>query len=81
MDSIPDDLLEFQARFDQWRANRKYNREPIPDQLRDAALEMKRRYPPSLLQRVLKIQLCRLMPKAKTNARRSNSVIVIHTFR
>ena len=71
MDHIPDDLLELQARFDQWRANRKYNREPIPDQLRDAALEMKRRYPPSLLQRVLKIQLCRLMPKAKTNARRS----------
>jgi len=24
MDSIPDDLLELQARFDQWRANRKY---------------------------------------------------------
>ena len=71
MDHIPDDLLELQARFDQWRANRKYNREPIPDQLRDAALEMERRYPPSLLQRVLKIQLCRLMPKAKTNARRS----------
>jgi hypothetical protein len=68
---IPDDLLDLQARFDQWRANRKYNREPIPDQLRDAALEMKRRYPPSLLQRVLKIQLCRLMSKAKTNARRS----------
>jgi hypothetical protein len=71
MDHIPGDLLELQARFDQWRANRKYNREPIPDQLRDAALEMSRRYPPSLLQRVLKIQLCRLMPKAKTNARRS----------
>ena len=71
MDHIPDDLLELQACFDQWRANRKYNREPIPDQLRDAALEMKRRYPPSLLHRVLKIQLCRLMPKANTNARRS----------
>jgi hypothetical protein len=39
--------------------------------LRDAALEMNRRYPPSLLQRVLKIQLCRLMPKTKTQARRS----------
>jgi len=39
--------------------------------LRDAALEMQRLYPPSLLQRVLKTQLCRLMPKAKTNARRS----------
>ena len=71
MDHIPDDLLELQARFDQWRANRIYNREPIPDQLRDAALEMSRRYPPSLLQRVLKIQLCRLMPKAKPHARRS----------
>ena len=71
MGSIPDDLLELQARFDQWRANRKYNREPIPDQLRDAALEMKRRYPPSLLQRVLKIQLCRLTPKARPRARRS----------
>jgi hypothetical protein len=71
MDSIPDDLLELQARFDQWRANRKYNREPIPDQLRDAALEMSRRYPPSLLRQVLKIQLCRLISKANTNARRS----------
>ena len=71
MDHIPDDLLEIQARFDQWRANRKYKREPVPDQLRDAALEMSRRYPSSLLRQVLKIQLCRLMPKAKTNARRS----------
>lgn len=71
MDSIPDDLLDLQARFVQWRANRKHNREPIPDQLRNAALEMSRRYPPPLLRQVLKIQLCRLMPKAKNNARRS----------
>jgi hypothetical protein len=74
-------FLEVFDGFDQWRANRKYNREPIPDHLRDAALEISRRYPSSLLRQVLKIQLCRLMPKAKTNARRSNSVIVIHTFR
>jgi hypothetical protein len=71
MDHIPDDLLELQARFDQWRANRKYKREPVPDQLRDAALEMSRGYPSSLLRQVLKIQLRRLMPKAKTSARRS----------
>src|SRR5262249_51806112 len=32
---------------------------------------MSRRYPHSLLQRGLKNPLCRLMPKAKTNARRS----------
>jgi hypothetical protein len=71
MDNIPDDLLDLQSRFVQWRANRKYNREPIPDELRDAALEMSRRYPPSLLRRVLKIQLCRLTPKAETHPRRS----------
>jgi hypothetical protein len=71
MNRIPDQLLELQARFDQWRANRKYQREPIPDELREAALEMSRRYPRSLLQRVLKIQLCRLMPKTKPHARRS----------
>ena len=59
MDHIPDDLLDLQSRFVQWRANRKHKREPIPDQLRDAALEMSRRYPPSLLRR------------AKTHARRS----------
>ena len=39
MNRIPDQLLELQARFVQWRANRKYNSEPIPDQLRDAALD------------------------------------------
>ena len=71
MNRIPDQLLELQARFDQWRANRKYQREPVPDELREAALEMSRRYPPSLLQRVLKIQPCRLMPKTKPPARRS----------
>jgi hypothetical protein len=71
MDHIPDDLLDLQSRFIQWRANRKHKREPIPDELRDAALEMSRRYPPSLLRRVLKIQLCRLTPKAETHPRRS----------
>ena len=60
MDSIPDDLLELQARFDQWRANRKYKREPVPDQLRDAALEMSRQYPSSLLRRILRINPCGL---------------------
>src|SRR5215510_2817448 len=55
MDSIPTDLLDLQARFAHWRANRKYVREPIPDELRSAALEMTRRYPPSLIHRVLKL--------------------------
>jgi len=34
--TIPTDLLELKARFDQWRETRQHNREPIPDELRDA---------------------------------------------
>jgi hypothetical protein len=61
MDStIPAELLELKARFDRWRATRQYKSEPIPDELRSAALEMAERYPSSLLQQVLKVQLWHL---------------------
>jgi len=70
MDSIPNELLEIKARFDQWRANRKYLREPIPDELRNAALEISRHYPPSLLRQVLKVDPWRLRPNAKAKAPR-----------
>jgi hypothetical protein len=53
VDSIPAELLELQTRFETWRANRKYLRESLPDELRSAAQEMLRRYPPSLIHRVL----------------------------
>ena len=53
--TIPIDLLELKARFDTWRANRKFVREPIPDELRQAAAEMSQRYPPSLVGRILKL--------------------------
>jgi hypothetical protein len=71
MDSIPNELLELKARFDQWRANRNYKNEQMPDELRNAVLELSRRYPRSLLRRVLKIDPWRLMPKTKTTPRRS----------
>jgi len=60
VDSVPAELLELQTRFETWRANRRYVRESIPDELRSAALEMRRRYPASLIQRVLKIDPARL---------------------
>jgi hypothetical protein len=66
MDSLPAELLELQTRFDNWRANRKYLREPLPAELREDALEMSRRYPPSLLRSVLKVQLRRLKKKPTT---------------
>ena len=70
VDSIPAELLELQARFETWRANRQYVREPIPDELRSAALEMLRSYPPSLVHRVLKLDPSRLKKKKKKPAKR-----------
>jgi hypothetical protein len=64
MDSVPTELLELQARFAHWRSTRKYVRESIPDELRSAALEMTKHYPPSLIHRVLKLDPSRLKNKA-----------------
>ena len=58
--TTPADLLELEARFETWRTNRKYLREPIPDELWNAAADLSRRYPPSLVSRVLKIDPSRL---------------------
>lgn len=69
VDSIPAELLELQTRFETWRANRKYLRESLPDELRSAAQEMLRRYPPSLIHRVLKVHPSRL--KKRSPAKRS----------
>lgn len=58
--TIPADLLELKSRFDAWRNNRKYKREPIPDELRQAAVDLGRRYPPAIVRRTLKIDLRRV---------------------
>jgi hypothetical protein len=67
VDSVPAELLELQTRFETWRANRKYVRESIPDELRSAALEALRSYPPSLVHRVLKVGPSRLRNKPPAN--------------
>jgi hypothetical protein len=54
------DLLELKARFETWRTNRKYARQPIPDELWNAAANLSQRYPPSLVGRVLKLDSSRL---------------------
>jgi hypothetical protein len=52
---IPVDILELKARFKIWRTNRKYVCEPIPDKLWNAAADLSRHYPPSLVGRVLNL--------------------------
>jgi hypothetical protein len=67
--TIPVGLPELKGRFDAWRKSRKYLREPIPDELRQAAAEMSGRYPSSLVRRVLKLDPSRLKkPTAKRAA-------------
>jgi hypothetical protein len=58
--TIPVDLLELKARFESWRTNRKYVREPIPDELWNAAADLSRRHPTSLVGRILKLDPGRL---------------------
>ena len=58
--TVPADLLELKARFETWRTNRKYVREPIPDELWSAAADLCRRHPPSLVARALKLDPGRL---------------------
>jgi len=69
VDSIPTELLELQNRFETWRASRQHLRASIPDELRRATLEMSRRYPSSLIKRVLKVDPARL--KRALSAKRS----------
>ena len=68
MDStIPADLLKLKARVEAWRATRTYDRQPIPDEFRQAVLEMTQRYSPSLVRRVLKLDPWRLKKLAAKN--------------
>src|SRR5215831_1182936 len=65
MDStVPADLLKLRDRLEAWRATRKYTRQPIPDEFRQAAAEMARRYSTSLVRHILKLDPWRLKKPA-----------------
>jgi len=70
-DQIPSDLLNLKIRLDAWRKKRKYLRQPLPDELRREVLELCRRYPHSLIRRVLKLQPSRLKSPNKSRQKRS----------
>ena len=58
--TIPNELLKLKARLDQWRATRKHARQAIPEELRNAAFEMARKYPRKLIRLILKLDPWRL---------------------
>jgi hypothetical protein len=65
MDStVPADLLKLKTRLEAWRATRKYARQPIPDEFRQAAAEMTERHPLSLVRRILKLDPWRMKQPA-----------------
>jgi hypothetical protein len=47
--TVPADLFKLKTRLEAWRATRKYARQLIPDEFRQAAAEMAGRYSPSLV--------------------------------
>jgi len=71
---LPADLLDLKARFDHWRSIRPYIRQPIPDELRQAAQEMSQRYSPALVGRVLKLDPHRLKKPVTKPARQKTSL-------
>ena len=70
---IPRDLLELKTRPETWRDNRKYIREPIPGELRQAADEMIRCYSPSIIRRTLKLDPWKLNKSATKKPARSRN--------
>jgi len=68
--TVPTDLLKLKGRLEAWRAARKYSRQPIPDEFRQAAADMAGRYSPSLVRSVLKLDPWRLKkPSTKKPSR------------
>ena len=72
--SLPADLLDLKARFDHWRSIRPYIRQPIPQDLLQAAQEMSGRYSPALVARVLKLAPHRLKKPLTKPARQKISL-------
>jgi hypothetical protein len=62
--SIPADLLDLKTRLDHWRANRKYLRQPMPAELRQAAIAICKLYPGALVRRLLNLDPWRLTRSA-----------------
>jgi hypothetical protein len=64
-------LLKLKARLEAWRGTRKYARQPIPDEFRQAAAGMTERHPLSLVRHILKLDPWRM----KVSFRRANATI------
>jgi hypothetical protein len=72
MDStVPGDLLKLKARLEAWRSSRKYARQPIPEEFRQAAADMTERHPLSLLRRVSKLDPWRMKKPATKKSDRA----------
>lgn len=70
--TIPANLLELEAHCETWRTNRNYVREPIPDEIWNAAADLSRRYPSLLVVRVLKLDPSGL--KRRSNKRSARAL-------
>jgi hypothetical protein len=73
MTTIPAELLALKTRFDEWRAGRKFNREPIPDDLRQAVVKISSEISRAQIRNILKVDPWRLLEQKKKSSRRSTA--------
>lgn len=68
------ELLKINSCFDHWRKTRRFSREPLPEDLRRAAMEFCHLFPRALVRRGLKVDPWRLnQSPSKTSAPRKKS--------
>ena len=58
--TVPAEVLALKSRFDQWRATRRHTRQRVPDELREAVVELAEQYSPALIRRILKVDPSRM---------------------
>jgi hypothetical protein len=68
MTTIPVELLTLKTRFDEWRIGRKYKREPIPNDLRQAVVKISGKVSQAQIRKFLKVDPRRLLEQKSKRA-------------
>jgi hypothetical protein len=68
MTMIPAELLTLKTRFDEWRIGRKFKREPIPNDLRQAVFKISGKVSHAQIRKFLKVDPRRLLEQKTKSA-------------
>lgn len=74
MTTIPAELLTIKTRFDEWGTGRKFKREPIPNDLRQAVVKISNQISRAQIRKILKVDPWRLMEQKTKMSPSRNAV-------